>query len=82
MLRRCCPGATPTAAFLVDHTEKAFYDLYRERKAHLRSIDEEVGPRTGLGGCGWQRALGVEQPWTGGVRERTEQGGMRAACFE
>lgn len=35
-------GATPTAAFLVDHTEKAFYDLYRERKAHLRSIDEEV----------------------------------------
>ncbi|KAL4444592.1 hypothetical protein ABPG77_002409 [Micractinium sp. CCAP 211/92] len=35
-------GATPTAAFLVDHTERVYYDLYRERKAHLRSIDEEV----------------------------------------
>ncbi|KAL4448118.1 hypothetical protein ABPG75_005337 [Micractinium tetrahymenae] len=35
-------GATPTAAFLVDHVEKVYYDLYRERKAHLKSIDEEV----------------------------------------
>lgn len=35
-------GATPTAAFLVDHTTRCYYDLYRERKAHLRSVDEEV----------------------------------------
>ncbi|PRW33819.1 Ankyrin repeat domain-containing 13C isoform B [Chlorella sorokiniana] len=35
-------GATPTAAYLVDHTTRTYYDLYRERKAHLKSIDVEV----------------------------------------
>lgn len=45
-------GATPTAAFLVDHAEGAYYDLYRERKAHLKSVDEEVGPRPWLAGLG------------------------------
>lgn len=35
-------GVSPTAAFLVDHTTRSYYDLYRERKAHLRPIDQEA----------------------------------------
>lgn len=38
-------GVSPTAAFLVDHTTRTYYDLYRERKAHLKGVDQEVGCR-------------------------------------
>lgn len=42
---RCPEDASPTAAFLVDHQQRTFYDLYQERKAHRKPIDEEVGGR-------------------------------------
>ncbi|PSC68048.1 Ankyrin repeat domain-containing 13C [Micractinium conductrix] len=35
-------GVSPTRAFLVDHTERVYYDLYQERKAHLKPIEQEV----------------------------------------
>jgi hypothetical protein len=35
-------GVSPTTAFLVDHCTRSYFDLYHERKAHLKGIDREV----------------------------------------
>ncbi|KAL4853054.1 Ankyrin repeat domain-containing protein 13C [Chlorella vulgaris] len=35
-------GVSPTAAFLVDHCTQSYFDLYHERKAHLKGVDREV----------------------------------------
>lgn len=35
-------GTSPVTAFLLDHTDRTFYDLYQERKAALRDPDADA----------------------------------------